>query len=154
MKKNKPYFLHFFLFLIFLSVNTPSFSEIMILSKCKSLKDSFIKNEYIIDLEKSLMIRNYIYDNKTYKKYRVTDLSIKKENSIERFIYEERFSKNKDQQIIELKEYIKKWKGKKNLVLITHYVVISEMLNISTTSGEIVISDKNYNVIERLKISY
>ena len=83
MKKNKPYFLHFFLFLIFLSVNTPSFSEMMILSKCKSLKDSFIKNEYIIDLEKSLMIRNYIYDNKTYKKYRVTDLSIKKENSIE-----------------------------------------------------------------------
>jgi hypothetical protein len=55
---------------------------------------------------------------------------------------------------MELKEYIKKWKGKKNLVLITHYVVISEMLNISTTSGEIVISDKNYNVIERLKISY
>ena len=68
--------------------------------------------------------------------------------------YEERFSKNKDQQIMELKEYIKKWKGKKNLVLITHYVVISEMLNISTTSGEIVISDKNYNVTERLKISY
>jgi len=68
--------------------------------------------------------------------------------------YEERFSKNKDRQIMELKEYIKKWKGKKNLVLITHYVVISEMLNISTTSGEIVISDKNYNVIERLKISY
>ena len=68
--------------------------------------------------------------------------------------YEERFSKNKDQQIMELKEYIKKWKGKKNLVLITHYVVISEMLNISTTSGEIVISDKKYNVIERLKISY
>ena len=68
--------------------------------------------------------------------------------------YEERFSKNKDRQIVELKEYIKKWKGKKNLVLITHYVVISEMLNISTTSGEIVISDKNYNVIERLKISY
>ena len=49
---------------------------------------------------------------------------------------------------------IERWKGKKNLVLITHYVVISEMLNISTTSGEIVISDKNYNVIERLKISY
>ena len=89
MKKNKPYFLYFFLFLIYLSVNTPTFSEIMILSKCKSLKDGFIKNEYIIDLEKSLMVRNYIYNNKTYKKYRVTDLSIKKENSIERFIYEE-----------------------------------------------------------------
>ena len=35
------------------------------------------------------MKRNYIYDNKTYKKYRITDLSVKKENSIERFIYEE-----------------------------------------------------------------
>jgi len=89
MKKNKSCFLHFFLFLIYLSVNTSAFSEIMILSKCKSLKDGFIKNEYTLDLEKSLMIRNYIYDNKTYKKYRVTDLSIKKENSIERFIYEE-----------------------------------------------------------------
>ena len=89
MKKNKSYFLHFFLFLIYLSVNTSAFSEIMILSKCKSLKDGFIKNEYTLDLENSLMIRNYIYDNKTYKKYRVTDLSIKKENSIERFIYEE-----------------------------------------------------------------
>ena len=89
MKKNKSYFLHFFLFLIYLSVNTSAFSEIMILSKCKSLKDGFIKNEYTLDLKKSLMIRNYIYDNKTYKKYRVTDLSIKKENSIERFIYEE-----------------------------------------------------------------
>ena len=60
----------------------------MILSNCKSLRDGFIKNEYILDFEKSLMVRNYIYDNKTYKKHRVTDLSIKKENSIERFIYQ------------------------------------------------------------------
>ena len=35
------------------------------------------------------MPRNYIYDNKTYKKYRITDLSIKKKNTIERFIYQE-----------------------------------------------------------------
>ena len=61
----------------------------MILSGCKNLKDGFLKNEYILDLEKSLMTRNYIYDTKTYKKYRSTDLSIKKENSIERFIYED-----------------------------------------------------------------
>ena len=65
----------------------------MILSDCKSLKEGFIKNEYILDLEKSIMTRNYIYDNKTYKKYKITDLSIKKENSIERFIY-------KDQNLI------------------------------------------------------
>ena len=65
------------------------YSEIMILSECKNLKDSFIKNEYILDLEKSLMTRNYIYDSKTFKKYRRTDLRIKKENSIEQFIYED-----------------------------------------------------------------
>ena len=35
------------------------------------------------------MIRNFIYDNKTFKKYRLTDLSIKKENTIEKFIYED-----------------------------------------------------------------
>ena len=35
------------------------------------------------------MTRNFIYDDKTYKKYRVTDLSVQKKNSIERFIYKE-----------------------------------------------------------------
>ena len=35
------------------------------------------------------MTRNYIYDNKTFKKYKSTDLSVKQENSVERFIYEE-----------------------------------------------------------------
>ena len=78
-----------FLLLILSSLNTYGYSETMILSECKNLKDGFIKNEYILDLEKSLMIRNYIYDSKTYKKYRITDLSTKKKNTIERFIYEE-----------------------------------------------------------------
>ena len=59
----------------------------MILSECKNLKDSFLKNEYILDFEKSLMTRNYIYDSKTFKKYKKTDLSVKKKNFIERYIY-------------------------------------------------------------------
>ena len=36
------------------------------------------------------MRRNYIYDSKTYKKYKITDLSVKKENSIERLIYKDK----------------------------------------------------------------
>ena len=36
------------------------------------------------------MTRNYVYNNKTYKKYRVTDLSVKKKNKIERLIYKEK----------------------------------------------------------------
>ena len=35
------------------------------------------------------MTRNFIYDNKTFKKLKLTDLSIKKENTIEKFIYED-----------------------------------------------------------------
>ena len=66
------------------------FSEIMLLTGCKNLNDSFIKNEYILDFEKSLMVRNYVYDNKTYKKHKRTDLSIKKENTLERFVYEDK----------------------------------------------------------------
>jgi hypothetical protein len=89
MKKSRFNLKYFFLLLTYFCLTSPIHSEIMILSKCKSFKDSFVKNEYILDFEKSLMIRNYIYDNKTYKKYRITDLSIKKENSIEKFIYEE-----------------------------------------------------------------
>ena len=36
------------------------------------------------------MTRNYVYNNKTYEKYRVTDLSVKKQNKIERLIYKEK----------------------------------------------------------------
>ena len=76
------------LLLSFFSLICSAHSEIMILNGCKNLKDGFIKNEYILDLEKFLMTRNYIYDSKTFKKYKITDLSVKKENSIERFFYE------------------------------------------------------------------
>ena len=78
-----------FLLLVFFGLSAPGYSELMILSDCKSLKEGFIKNEYILDLDNFLMKRNYIYDNKTYKKYRITDLSVKKENTIERFIYKD-----------------------------------------------------------------
>ena len=78
------------LLLSFFSLICSAYSEIMILNGCKNLKDGFIKNEYILDLKKSLMTRNYIYDSKTFKKHRTTDLSIKKKNSIERFIYEDK----------------------------------------------------------------
>ena len=88
MKKNK--FLNF-LYLIILSSFTVSSlnAEIIILSACDNKKDGFLKNEYILDLKKSLMTRNFVYNNKTFKKYRVTDLSIKKENTLTKFIYQE-----------------------------------------------------------------
>jgi len=64
------------------------------------------------------------------------------------------FASNKNQQIKDLKKYIKSWQSDKNLVLVTHYVLISEILNYTSSSGEIVISDKNFKVIDSFKIEY
>jgi len=62
----------------------------MLLTGCKNLNDSFIKNEYILDFDKSLMTRNYVYDSKTFKKHKTTDLSIKKKNTLQKFLYEDK----------------------------------------------------------------
>ena len=79
-----------FLFIFFfLNFYSNALGEVIILRDCNDNKNGFLKNEYILDLDKSLMIRNFIYDAKTYKKYKLTDLSTKKENSITRFIYTE-----------------------------------------------------------------
>ena len=64
------------------------------------------------------------------------------------------FASNKNQQIRDLKKYVKNWQSDKNLVLVTHYVLISEILNYTSSSGEIVISDKNFKVIDSYKIEY
>ena len=64
------------------------------------------------------------------------------------------FASNKNQQIRDLKKYVKNWQSDKNLVLVTHYVLISEILNYTSSSGEIVISDKNFKVIDSFKIEY
>ena len=89
MKKNKLSIKFLFFSFLFINFQTVILSEVMYLTDCKDLRHGFIKNEYILDFEKSLMTRNFIYDNKTYKKLKLTDLSIKKENSIEKFIYED-----------------------------------------------------------------
>jgi len=87
MKKN-----NFFKFVIILFVIFPAQqlkSEVIIMSLCDDQQDEFIKNEYILNLNELIMTRNYIYKEKTYQKYRITDLSVKKKNSYVRNIYEE-----------------------------------------------------------------
>ena len=64
-----------------------------------------------------------------------------------------KFAKNKNKQIKDLKKYIKNWNGEKNLIFVTHYVTISEMMNLAVSSGEIVISDKNLNLIGTIETS-
>jgi len=80
-------YLVFLFFLILPSQNLKS--EIIIMSVCDDQQDEFLKNEYILNLNELIMTRNYVYKEKTYKKHKLTDLSIKKSNSYVRNIYEE-----------------------------------------------------------------
>ena len=88
MKKNNFKFLLLIIFVLAFIFNK-SYSEIIILSKCDHREDKFLKNEYILNLNELVMTRNYVYNEKTYQKYRITDLSVKKSNTYVRNIYEE-----------------------------------------------------------------
>ena len=65
--------------------------------------------------------------------------------------YDIRFAKNKTKQINNLKKYILSWNSKKNLILVTHFVVISEVLSTGSSSGEIIVSDRNFNIISSIE---
>ena len=88
MKENRFFYLLIFLYFLTYSFNTVK-SEIIILSDCDDKQDEFLKNEYIFNLNELIMTRNYIYKENTFKKYKITDLSVKKSNSYVRNIYEE-----------------------------------------------------------------
>ena len=85
MKKVK----YFFIFLLLILPIQNLRSEIIVMSSCDDKQDEFLKNEYILKLNELIMVRNYVYKEKTYQKYRLTDLSVKKSNSYVRNIYEE-----------------------------------------------------------------
>jgi hypothetical protein len=96
MKKNSSTIYLILIIFIFVSFSK-SYSEIIVLSKCDHKEDVFLKNEYILNLNELTMTRNYVYNEKTYQKYRTTDLSVKKSNSYVRNIYQE------DEKILTLK---------------------------------------------------
>ena len=85
MKENNFLFVLLLFFFTCFKLN----AEIIVLSKCDHKEDRFLKNEYILNLNELTMTRNYVYNEKTYQKYRITDLSVKKSNSYVRNIYEE-----------------------------------------------------------------
>ncbi len=85
MKKVK----YFIIFLLLILPIQSLKSEIIVMSACDDKQDEFLKNEYILNLNQLIMVRNYVYKEKTYQKYRLTDLSVKKSNSYVRNIYEE-----------------------------------------------------------------
>ena len=75
-------------------------------------------------------------------------------NSFLNSFYSSKFLKNKDKQVKAFNYYIKNLESKKNLIFVTHYVFISEVLNYGPSSGEIVVSDKNLNIIGSIEIDF
>ena len=68
--------------------------------------------------------------------------------------YQAKFLKNKDRQIAELKKFIDDYNGNQNIVFVSHYVVIAELLNVGVKSGEIIISNKDYDIIGSVEINF
>ncbi|MDA9647409.1 histidine phosphatase family protein [Candidatus Pelagibacter sp.] len=68
--------------------------------------------------------------------------------------FSKKFAKNKKKQIKDFYKFIEKQDTNQNLIFVTHYVVISEILNYAPSSGEIVVSDKHLKVIDTLEIEH
>ena len=61
------------------------------------------------------------------------------------------YDQNEKQQIKDLKNFVSNWQGKGgNLVLVTHYVIILAITGQTTRSGELVITDKNFEVLSTI----
>jgi hypothetical protein len=68
-----------FLFIFqFLILN--SFADIIVFKNCKNKNYTYDKNEYTLDLSKGIMTREFIYDEDSYKKLRLNDINVKKDN--------------------------------------------------------------------------
>ena len=60
-------------------------------------------------------------------------------------------NKNEKKQIKELKNFVENWNGNgRNLILVTHYVIITSVTDVAPRSGEIVITDKNFKVLSTI----
>ena len=53
-------------------------AETIVFKDCSSKDYNYEKNEYILDLEKKLMTREFIYSKDSYEKLRLNDITVKK----------------------------------------------------------------------------
>ncbi len=78
-----------FFLLIFYLLSINSSAEILVFQNCESSDYVYEKNEYILDLEKGLMTRKFIYSDESYEKLKLNDISVKKNNTTNKRIAEE-----------------------------------------------------------------
>ena len=68
--------------------------------------------------------------------------------------FSSKFAQNKNSQMRDFQKFLLEWDEKTNLIFVTHYVVISEILDYPSSSGEIIISNKSFKIIDTLEIEY
>ncbi len=113
----------------------------------KKIGDFFKKNQIPIDL---------VISSEWCRCKETTSIAFKNfetKNFLNSF-YSAKFAKNRKSQMKNLKKYVDNWNKNKNLVFVTHYVVILEALNYAPNSGEIVIADTNFKKIGNIKVDY
>jgi len=64
-------------------------ADILIFKNCKNKNYTYEKNEYVLNLNKGMMTREFIYDEESYKKLRLNDINVKKENTTNKGIAKE-----------------------------------------------------------------
>ena len=115
--------------------------------QAKHIGEFFIKNE--IQIEK--VLSSEWCRCKETAKIAFNEFST---NNFLNSFYNSKYAGNKVKQIDALNDYIKNFKSNKNLVFVTHYVLISEVFNYAPSSGEIIVSDKDLNMIGSIEINY
>ena len=64
-------------------------AEILVFKNCTSENYEFEKNEYKIDINKGVMIREFTYTDETYERLRLNDMRVEKENTTTKGITKE-----------------------------------------------------------------
>ena len=109
----------------------------------------------ILFSKNNIKIKN-IFSSEWCRCKETADLAFKKFET-KKFLnsfYSAKFAKNREKQIKEFKNFINNWDKKGNIIFVTHYVFIFEILNYAPSSGEIIITDKNLNIVDTLETEY
>ena len=115
--------------------------------QAKKIGNFFKNNNIIIDK---------VYSSEWCRCQETALISFKKfetKNFLNSF-FSNKFSLNRVPQMKNLKKFVNNLNHDKNIIFVTHYVVISESLNYTPSSGEIVVSNKDFKVIDTIEIEY
>ena len=105
--------------------------------------------------ENNVMVEN-IYSSEWCRCKETASLAFKnfKTKSFLNSFFSSKFAHKREKQIVNFRKFLSKWDKKENLIFVTHYVVISELIDYSATSGEIIITDDELKLIGSIAIKY